>query len=651
MGAWPLAWLLVGFAVRVHALEVPSLWLDEAISAWMSHQALPVLVTVLRSVELHPPGYYLLLHGWIHLTGYSEFSLRYLSLLAGMLVPPLLYACGRRLSHASVGTAALALGALLPPLVLYSREARPYSLLALLGALGLLAVLRADAAPSGSRLRWSTLLPVAAAYTHYFGLFLMAGLTALLAALLWVRRASRPLVRQLGLPLLMQAVLMVPLALLLLLQLPTVRGFAHRSEAPLAVPDLLRMLWAFVTVGDVDFWRASPLSDALGQAWLLVLLVSLAMLLRTSRIRSLSLLVSYVILLAVPVLLASRYLPGSLLHPRHVIWIVVPVALLASLAAAAAGPLRWLRMGTVMAGVLVLSSLVLYPRASQPVLGRDEAREVAAQLSSSAGKGDLVLSPLADMALHYYYRGEPPLVQLAMRWTEVKRPPSLPEREMWQPPATLVWEGDLATAAWVRDGAGAGGSVYLPVWLPYFRAIKPVEFVLESLGSLKERRDFRGYRLDRYLLDPGAGIELRPWPQVLRVGPLDLTGVRMGAVSGEGEPFTLALDWLARETTGETLRMAVTFLDPHGRSLARYDETISDELGMSSPFWSAGHRLTSHHVLVLPTGMPPGDHGVMLEVYRERDLAILQVVEAQGGVVGGQIGLGTTRFQLSLIHI
>ena len=78
--------LLLGLILRVIALAAPDLWLDEAISYYLSRQSIPQILhyTATHAFE-HPPGYYLFLHAWMALGGTSEFWLRYLAAVGGVL--------------------------------------------------------------------------------------------------------------------------------------------------------------------------------------------------------------------------------------------------------------------------------------------------------------------------------------------------------------------------------------------------------------------------------------------------------------------------------------------------------------------------------------------------------------------------------------
>jgi len=175
--------ILLGFGVRIFALDKPSLWLDETFSFSLSNMAYSfrALVDVLVRDDLHPFLYYLILYGHRLLAGDSEFSLRFLSVLFGVLLIPTTYTLARELlsGRASarqisiiVGLTSAALVAFSPFLVRYSREVRSYMLIALLIALAMLALLRAVRLGGRWWIVYAALFTLSW-YTHYFSIFLL----------------------------------------------------------------------------------------------------------------------------------------------------------------------------------------------------------------------------------------------------------------------------------------------------------------------------------------------------------------------------------------------------------------------------------------------------------------------------------------------
>ncbi|MFQ5577945.1 MAG: glycosyltransferase family 39 protein [Anaerolineae bacterium] len=183
---------LLAFALRLHNLTYHSLWYDEAVSArWARSGAVRILDVSMKLVEDRlPPLYYLLLKGWSALGGFSEFSLRFPSVAAGVLLVAVVYALGRRLFGRWAGLVAALLAALNPFLIWYSQEARMYVLSALLGTLGALCFVRAMARPR----RWGYwaglgACALAGLYTHLYSGFLWPALAIWL--LLHPRRLRR----------------------------------------------------------------------------------------------------------------------------------------------------------------------------------------------------------------------------------------------------------------------------------------------------------------------------------------------------------------------------------------------------------------------------------------------------------------------------
>lgn len=123
-----LGLILLSFTVRIYRLDEQSLWGDEAWSLF--HATRESFGNVLRSARddgVVPPAYYLFLHTWIAAAGRSEFALRYISLLCGVLAVPAIFALGRRLGGVGTGIIATLLQTLSPFHVYYSQETRMYA--------------------------------------------------------------------------------------------------------------------------------------------------------------------------------------------------------------------------------------------------------------------------------------------------------------------------------------------------------------------------------------------------------------------------------------------------------------------------------------------------------------------------------------------
>ena len=128
-----LALLLLASFLRFYRLDAQSLWNDEGNSARIAERSVDLILEGAEG-DIHPPGYYLLLHAWRAAVGQSEFALRSLSVAAGLALVIFTYLLGRHLFDDTTGLIAAALAALSPFAIYYSQEARMYALLAALSA-------------------------------------------------------------------------------------------------------------------------------------------------------------------------------------------------------------------------------------------------------------------------------------------------------------------------------------------------------------------------------------------------------------------------------------------------------------------------------------------------------------------------------------
>ena len=159
---------LVGLVLRLGLVDVQSIRLDESLSLTEARASLTTMLHNLATWDIHPPLYYTLLHGWIHLAGTSAIALRLPSVLIGTACVPLTYAVGRRLVGSRAALLAAALGAASPFWVWHSDEARMYPLFLFTALLALHAL--TAAAERGGAARWSAygLATAVSLYSHYF---------------------------------------------------------------------------------------------------------------------------------------------------------------------------------------------------------------------------------------------------------------------------------------------------------------------------------------------------------------------------------------------------------------------------------------------------------------------------------------------------
>lgn len=173
--------ILAGFGLRLFRLGADSLWYDETVSAFLAAETIPDLIAH-TARDIHPPGYYLLLHFWTGLAGHSEFALSFFSLIFGVLLIPLTYLVARRLVNTSTALWAALLVALSPYHIWYSQEVRMYTLGAALGLVAAYCLWRELSRQSKSRsFYWLGYFFAAALglYTLYYFAFLLIVLSLL----------------------------------------------------------------------------------------------------------------------------------------------------------------------------------------------------------------------------------------------------------------------------------------------------------------------------------------------------------------------------------------------------------------------------------------------------------------------------------------
>lgn len=147
----------MGFVLRLYRLGANSLWYDETVSVVLAQSELAELIRHTAG-DIHPPLYYVLLHFWGRVAGWSEFAMAFVSLWFGVLLVAVVWRVTRAwtspqpspLQGEGVATSPLpsplqgegvvALVAALfvaisPYNIWYSQEVRMYTLGALLGLL------------------------------------------------------------------------------------------------------------------------------------------------------------------------------------------------------------------------------------------------------------------------------------------------------------------------------------------------------------------------------------------------------------------------------------------------------------------------------------------------------------------------------------
>jgi mannosyltransferase len=175
----------VAVSIVVRFMGPRALWLDEALTVNIARLPIPRLFDALRH-DGSPPAYYIALHYWMGLFGTGTWTVRALAGTFSVLTLPASWRLGRAVGGRRVAIALLVLTACNPFALRYGTENRMYSLVMLLVTLLALALVRALQRPTVLRLVVLGLLCGLLLLTHYWALYLIAGLgTCLVVGSLW----------------------------------------------------------------------------------------------------------------------------------------------------------------------------------------------------------------------------------------------------------------------------------------------------------------------------------------------------------------------------------------------------------------------------------------------------------------------------------
>jgi mannosyltransferase len=490
--------VLVGLAllaaVALRLVSTSDLWLDEAQSVAIATMGLPEMVDGLRS-DGAPPLYYVLLWAWTSLFGTGDVAVRSLSGLASIAALPVVWALGRRLGGPALGLAALLLLASNPFAIRYATEARMYSLIVLLTAVGGLVLLRVWERPGRLPQVGLAVVTGLLLLTHYWSIFLAA---AVWLGLAWrVRRGaeeSRPAALRALIGVSGGAVVFAP-------WLPNFWFQVRNTGAPWAAAPHPGDLF-----GVVGQWAMA--GSYLGGVLLLVLLALAALGIagrpgagRTVLVdlrgvepgRTLAAITVGTLGIA---FVAST--TGGAFAGRYTAVVLVPAVLVLALG------LRPLPSARIRTAVLVLAvALGLVGGVEAPLEQRTQGGAVAAAIAEGASPGDVVafcpdqLGPSVERALG----PDSGLVQVVF--------PTL------GPPAPVDWvdyearnrAGSGAEFAGRVDELAGDGDVWL-VWMTGYRTFgRECTDLALALGSLRpggeveleiDRRRFEPMQLDRY---------------------------------------------------------------------------------------------------------------------------------------------------------
>lgn len=620
--------LLLATGLRFYRLDAQSFWNDEGNAARAAERSLDLILDTAEG-DVHPPGYYLALHFWRALMGQSEFALRALSAMCGILTVALTYGLSRRLLGSGVGLLGALLVALSPLAIYYSQEARMYAPLGLLSAASTY-LLCAMGAKGGRRL-WSAarlslaagyvLTTAAGLYTHYTFPFVLI-VHNLLFLGRWVARRRggldwRALLEWTGLQIV--ALLLFspwfPVALEAAADRPT-PGAAY-ALAP-ALMDLFRTLTVGVTLEE-------------GAAWTLGLtgaLLAAGMVGWRGRWGGVAALATWLVLPIALILGLDLYKPAYL---KLLLMVLPPFQLLVAhgiweLSARAGVVWRGLTSAGRVVGmclVLVTALPSLHNLYFDPAYARDDYRQIAADVAAAARPEDAVLLNAPNQwEVFTYYFEEPASVYPAPYH------PTTEEAAAWLDPIltshrrlfVLYWgdaeadphrrvEGELAERAYKASDRWYGR----------------VRVSVYGVGQVAE--------------EPATAVDAR-FGDVMR-----LEEFRMGAGPfSPGDIVPLTLFWKAERSMSERYKVFLHLVGEQGELVAQVDTEPRDNL-LPTTVWSPGERVIDRYGVLLPGEVESGEYTLVVGLYHLVTGERLEVTLGEGApsdrVILGTVVVGS----------
>ncbi len=585
--------LLLGATLRFHRLDAQSFWNDEGNTARLVERSLRLIIEGAAG-DIHPPGYYILLAGWRVLVGGSEFALRSFSALCGVLTVAVAAALGKRAGGHPVAVGAAFFAAAHPLAVYYGQEARMYALLALAGALTLLAAAAFfPTNPKPIRARTALALTgciILGLYTQYTYVLFLLGVE-LAFGLAWL--AERTYVWQ-------------KVRWWIIAHILAALGFLPWLRPALKVtswspPDLnsgralLELVHTFLT------GITLPVAAG-GLALLSAALLGMLQLVRRPRVRFVTL--ATLLTAWLPLVLIAAL---GIYRPAYLKFLTISTAPLAVTLALPLRPrqhretlsrnlIRYSQWGALVLGLLFVPVWVASLRNlyTNSAYARADYRGIAARISAEGGAEATVLlsAPNQWEVFTYYFHG-----------SHVLPAPYHPTAEV--------------AGAWI-DGVLAATPPRLFVLYWGDAESDPQQHIERQLAqrAYKARETWIGdVRLSEY----GLGLlEAEPRTQMqVRVGEwAQLEGVAIPeAVFHPGDIVPVTLFWQALAPPPERVKVFIHVMNAEGTLVAQNDAEPGQGF-LPTTAWVMGETIPDRYGLWLPLGLPPGEITLQAGLYR-----------------------------------
>lgn len=626
--------VLAAFALRVQDLGLQSLWFDEAMSVVFGAKSPPEMLALLITEDIHPPLYLLLLHYWMALAGNSEFAARFLSVVAGVPLVPLMYVTGKRLANLSglespnafslTGFVGALLAASSAFYVEYSQEARNYMLVTFMGLLSSYLLLRTLS--STGRRPWVlyALATAGALYSNYTAFLLLVFQAVFVVAV----RASYPgaLRRWLSWTGLV-ALLYAPWLGYAIAQLERINDY---WPGTLLMGTAIRTTLTQLVVGGGAEAPTIAAPALLGLGVLAIgALVLVAAASRRHRAQHSLFLLLYLVV-PTTILFAIAYSrpkfdPRYLLVATPAFYLTIGWGLTALLRAAGSRLPLVARVVLPAAGILALGGIVAASTVySEPTRVKADYRGLVSYIEGHAQPGDAVvlLMNAPEPYIYYVTKGVPwyPMERIDNFQDAIVRLNKLAanHRRLW----FLLWQQD-----W-EDPAG-----YVLHVMKTQSTEVPLNASFAGLGlrlfEVGPNHPFSYYPVIQHPIDAtfGGALEFWGWNTTSEAVPA-------------GKAFDLDIHWIPHMRIGTDLKIALTLVDADHHVWARTDEVMVNPLYPPTK-WKVGEVIPDRHKLEVPAGTPPGEYMIELNLYDPVALKELPIATtSQGTPIGTVLPLG-----------
>lgn len=606
----PLLILGLAFGLRLYRLDFQSLWWDEGHSIFVAAHPIADIPT-LPAMDVHPPAYFALLHGWQIVAGHSEFALRYLSLIFSLLTVALLWrltgtlsATGKRspISHHLAASLTGLLAALSPLYVAYAQEVRSYAMLTCLavGSTGLLweIIRRSDI---NWRQIWPqgvgyVLLTVACLYTHYFSIFLLLfqNIGWLTWALIGWPRTSK---RRASLWLSSQVAILFLFAPQLRLASQQVADYANPNLEPPSLSHFVSHSWQAYTVGltvesTLAWW---------GMVIVAALCLMAGLALSWHNRPAVSFLIAWFLIPLMAYYLVLQIRPSF--EPRYLILVTPAMWLLLGLGLSHL-PQQLLnrshqaRLATPQLTVLfslplvIIFTLSLHSYYTNEAFFKDNSAGVVDWLAGETTTNDIIYVDVPHPFHYYRDRLAAPLhylfVDIHTAAQTLNRQADGRARLFW-----ITWRGSDT------DPRGV------------------IPFLLQKQGPRLGQQDFRGYRVQWFRLS-GEPFSLPNDLPAIEATFGDLLRLD-GAAFGQGATVWATLHFQLLRETEVDYKVSVRLRSPAGEVVAQTDSHLLNDRHFRTSAWPlddpALNQATNVYLLFPPADMSPGRYRLEGVVY------------------------------------